>query len=279
MRLDFALSKVTRATHQLQINEQMSIESVRSRHGSSSMSGRPRPIDQFSETLKSKVGPNLHLKIRKRLLPIYSRIPRIHWGQSGEDAILSELLHERHGTYVDVGAAHPRLGSNTYFLYRRGWRGTVVEPNPISARLLRKVRRRDRVVEAAAGSAAGTVTFTIFQSDYLSSVNPVVVQERVDGGELIESVLEIPIITLADLKLRAQPRDPCLLSIDCEGADLEVLRGNDWSSFLPRVICVEEPSITLTEPTEIRRLLEGLNYRLHAHTGLSAVYVHGPWPA
>jgi FkbM family methyltransferase len=243
------------------------------------MSGRPRPIDQFSEALKSMVGPDRHLKIRKRLLPIYSRIPRIHWGQSGEDAILSELLREGHGTYVDVGAAHPRLGSNTYFLYRRGWRGTVVEPNPVSARLLRKVRRRDRVVEAAAGSTAGTVTFTIFQSDYLSSVNPVVVQERADGGEPIESVLEIPMITLADLNLRAQPRDPCLLSIDCEGADLEVLRGNDWSTFLPRVVCVEEPSITLREPTEIRRLLESLNYRLHAHTGLSAVYVHGPEPA
>ena len=34
--------------------------------------------------------------------------------------ILVELLPERHGTYVDVGTARPRLGCNTYFHYRRG---------------------------------------------------------------------------------------------------------------------------------------------------------------
>lgn len=239
------------------------------------MSGRPGLMTYMSESLKTRLGPDRHLKLRKRLLPIYSRIPRIHWSQSGEDIILGELLPEKRGTYVDVGAAHPRLGSNTYFLYRRGWQGTLIEPNPASAKALRKARRRDRVVEAAAGSASGTAMITIFQSDYLSSIDPAVVQERADGGEPIESVLEVPIVTLSGLNLRSDPGEPCLLSIDCEGADLEVLRGNDWSTFLPRVICVEEPATTLTEPTDIARLLTSLDYRLHAHTGLSAIYVYG----
>ena len=239
------------------------------------MSGRLGPLANLSEALRSKIGPEHHRRIRQRLLPIYSRIPRIHWSQSGEDVILGELLPEKRGTYVDVGAAHPRLGSNTYFLYRRGWRGTLVEPNPDSAQALRKARPRDRVVQAAASSKAGTARFTIFQSDYLSSIDPAVAQERTDAGEVIESILEVPVVTLADLHLYADPHQPCLLSIDCEGADLEVLRGNDWSSFTPRVICVEEPATTLSDPTEIRQLLEGRGYRLQAHTGLSAIYTHG----
>lgn len=238
------------------------------------MSGRLGPLASLSDALKSRIGTEQHYRIRKRLLPIYSRIPRIHWSQSGEDIILGELLPERHGTYVDVGAAHPRLGSNTYFLYRRGWQGTLVEPNPNSAQALRMARPRDRLVEAAAGATRGTAKLTIFQSDYLSSIDDAVAQERITAGEVIESVLEVPVVTLADLDLQADPDQPCLLSIDCEGADLDVLRGNNWSAFTPRVICVEESAMTLSHPTAIRHILEGRGYRLQAHTGLSAIYLH-----
>lgn len=239
------------------------------------MSGRLGSIQTLSDVLKSRLGPEGHRRLRKVLLPVYSRVPRIHWSQSGEDVILGELLPERRGLYVDVGAAHPRLGSNTYFLYRRGWSGTLIEPNPESTRVLRQARPRDRVVEAAAGSASGFARLTVFRSDYLSSIDTEVSIERTEAGETIEAVWDVPVITLADLSLTADPGQPCLLSIDCEGTDLEVLRGNDWSSFLPRVICVEEPATTLTQPSEIRQLLEAVDYRLHAHTGLSAIYLHG----
>jgi len=238
------------------------------------MSGRLGPIAHLSEALKSTLGPEQHHRLRKRLLPIYSRIPRIHWSQSGEDVILGELLPEPDGTYVDVGAAHPRLGSNTYFLYRRGWRGTLIEPNPASADHLRKARPRDRVIQAAAGAQEGTASFTIFRSDYLSSIDPEVARERAEAGESVEAVVQVPVVTLAALRLRVRPAQPSLLSIDCEGADLDVLRGNDWAAFAPRVICVEESASTLTSPTGIRTLLEDHGYALTAHTGLSAIYLH-----
>ena len=239
------------------------------------MSGRPGSLVHLSDALERKVGSETHRRIRRLLLPVYSRIPRIHWSQSGEDVILGELLPESHGTYVDVGAAHPRLGSNTYFLYRRGWRGTLVEPNPESAHTLRKTRPRDRVIEAAVGAATGTARFTLFQSDYLSTIDPTVAQERITAGEVVESSFEVSVVTLADLDLYANPYQPCLLSIDCEGADLDVLRGNNWSTFTPRVICVEEPATTLRKSTGIRELLEARGYDLQAHTGLSAIYLHG----
>lgn len=238
------------------------------------MTGRLGPIAQISEALKSRISPEQHHRLRDQLLPIYSRIPRIHWSQSGEDVILRELLPEPGGTYVDVGAAHPRLGSNTYFLYRRGWRGTLIEPNAASADRLRKARPRDRVIQAAAGAEEGTASFTMFRSDYLSSIDPEVARERADAGEVVEAVLQVPVVTLAALRLRVSPAEPSLLSIDCEGADLEVLRGNDWGAFVPRVICVEEPASTLQSPTAIRTLLEDRGYALTAHTGLSALYRH-----
>jgi len=238
------------------------------------VSGRIGPLAKISESLKSQLGPERHRQLRRALLPIYSRIPRIHWSQSGEDIILGELLPEPHGMYVDVGAAHPRLGSNTYSFYRRGWSGVLVEPNPRSAAELRKVRPRDRVIQAAAGATSGSVDITLFESDYLSSIDVATATERVETGETIEQVINVPLVTLAELDLTAQPNQPSLLSVDCEGADLAVLQGNDWERFCPRVACVEESGATLSEPTPIRGFLESLDYRITAHTGLSAIYVH-----
>jgi len=237
------------------------------------MSGRLGSLARLSDSLKDRLGPERHRQLRRALLPIYSRIPRIHWSQSGEDIILGELLPESKGMYVDVGAAHPRLGSNTYSLYRRGWSGVLVEPNPRSAAELRKARPRDRVIQAAAGATSGSVDITLFESDYLSSIDLATTTERAEAGETIEQVISVPLVTLAELDLAAQPNQPSLLSVDCEGADLAVLQGNDWECFRPRIVCVEESGRTLSEPTPIREFLQGLDYRITAHTGLSAFYV------
>ena len=109
-----------------------------------------------------------------------------------------------------------------------------MEPNPDSAQARPKTPR-DRIVEATAGSGSGTARFTVFQSDYLSSIDPAMDQDQADTGEVIESVLVTAVVNLANLHLNADPDQPCQLSIDCEGADLEVLRGNDWSTFTPRI--------------------------------------------
>jgi len=175
--------------------------------------------------------------------------------------------------YVDVGAAHPRLGSNTYSFYRRGWNGLLVEPNPRSAAELRKARPRDRVIQAAAGASSGSVDITLFESDYLSSIDVDTATERAEAGETVAQVLTVRLITLAELDLTTQNNQPSLLSVDCEGADLAVLQGNDWERFRPRVVCVEESGTTIRKPTPIRAFLESLDYQITAHTGLSAIYV------
>jgi hypothetical protein len=42
-----------------------------------------------------------------------------------------------------------------------------------------------------------------------------------------------------------------LLPVDVEGFDLEVLKLNDWDSFYPRVICIENDNLQWGK-TEIR---------------------------
>jgi len=70
------------------------------------------------------------------------------------------------------------------------------------------------------------------------------------------------------------PLFPTLLSIDVEGADLEVLKSNNWRKTLPRVICIEELEYLVENKSLIRSFLEDLNYSLVGRTLLSSIFVH-----
>ncbi len=60
-----------------------------------------------------------------------------------EDILLDRVFRNRIGTYMDVGAHHPVLESNTHFFHERGWRGTNIEPMPGMHRLLVEHRPGD----------------------------------------------------------------------------------------------------------------------------------------
>lgn len=76
----------------------------------------------------------------------------------GEDLILKEIFHQvKNGFYVDVGAHHPFKFSNTYFFYKRGWRGINIDALPHSMNLFNQFRPRDINVECGVTFSGGGV--------------------------------------------------------------------------------------------------------------------------
>ncbi|MFA7355121.1 MAG: SAM-dependent methyltransferase, partial [Sulfurimonadaceae bacterium] len=70
------------------------------------------------------------------------------YSQEGEDMILRRLFEQQpNGFYVDVGAHHPKRFSNTYFFYKKGWRGINIDAMPNSMELFNKIRPRDINIE------------------------------------------------------------------------------------------------------------------------------------
>ena len=55
----------------------------------------------------------------------------VSYSQYAEDIIIYNLLKSlkktKNGIFVDVGSHHPKRGSNTYFFYKRGWRGLLID--------------------------------------------------------------------------------------------------------------------------------------------------------
>lgn len=78
----------------------------------------------------------------------------------------------RAGDFVDIGAAHPDVASVSLAFYRQGWRGFHVEPLPLRAAELVRVRPEEVVIEAAIGCGEVQITFFhVAESNGISTVS------------------------------------------------------------------------------------------------------------
>lgn len=161
------------------------------------------------------------------------------FSQFGEDQAILRLLGDKPGTYFDIGANHPFKASNSYLLYRRGWRGVTVEPLPSLVKLHRLVRRRDTTVCAAIGSEPGISTLYETRPTGFSTLDRsharALQSER--GVRVTERTVNI--LRAMDVWQEFMDVAPDFVSIDTEGAELDVLASMDWNRQRPRLMAVE----------------------------------------
>jgi FkbM family methyltransferase len=176
-------------------------------------------------------------RLRDILFGVYwtsRRWRSISFAQYSEDVLLRAFYPTSKGLYVDVGAYHPSILSNTYKLYLRGWRGLTIEPNPDAARLFRMMRPRDTHIIAGVSASRSELKYYKFKDSNMNTFDP----ERAGTHSEVTTVECYP---LQELIQRYCPgRRVDLLSVDCEGFDLEVLRTLNWEVSRPTVVIVED---------------------------------------
>ncbi len=209
------------------------------------------------------------LSVRERWFRTYARES---YSQEGEDMLLERFLeHKQCGFYVDVGAHHPKRFSNTYRLYRRGWRGLNIDANPGSMTLFQHIRPRDINIEAAVSSIPQELTYYVFNEPALNTFKRDLELERAGGIYSIVkevNILTAPLWQLLDQHVPTNTRID-LLTVDVEGLDIDVLRSNDWCRYSPEFILVEcLGASTLAETTldPVARLLSEEHYSIVAKT-------------
>lgn len=186
----------------------------------------------------------------------------LHYSQEGEDILLDRLLGARaSGFYVDIGAHHATRFSNTFALYRRGWRGINVDATPGSMDSFRSLRPRDINIETAVSDREAPLHVHLFREAALNTADAALAQSYEDEGW--EKISEAEVSTRALSSLLDQhlpegmPID--LLSIDVEGEEMAVLRSGDWERYRPEIIIIEVLECTLpklAEQPSIRFLAE-----------------------
>ncbi len=197
------------------------------------------------------------------------------YSQFGEDKVIRSLLPERFGSYLDIGAGHPVRNSNSYYLYKLGWHGTLIEPITELAQTIARKRPRDEVVNclvATQNIKAGYTKFFEFHPSELSTADKARAESLIQDGYELIGEYAVTIRDISEFTKVVRPTDPFLLTIDIEGLDYEVLKSIDWTNFQPRVVCVENPD-WLNEENKINTILRSNGYKLVSSHFISAIYV------
>jgi FkbM family methyltransferase len=194
------------------------------------------------------------------------------FSQFGEDVMCSYLFEDGvKGYFVDIGAFHPMLLSNTYAFYRKGWRGLEIDANPEVAPLFARFRPEDKFIHSAIGRETGSVEMALFEDAAFNCTSDQVdkVPERIRRKM---RKVKVPINSLAAIFIKEKVQKVDFLNVDCEGNDLNVLQSNDWSRWKPEVICVEDHSADW-QKSEIVTYLGNLGYTLKFRAVFSSIFV------
>jgi len=219
------------------------------------------------------------VRIKERLLlsPLYDWFGKRSYAQSGEDIIAdSELGKKKKGRYIDVGAFHPKLFSNTYLFYKRGWSGVVIEPMPKAREAFLKVRPRDKFVGMGVGAKKDVLEYFEFDDGAANTFSTKQAEKNIkEAGRKLVRKINVAVMPLADILASCLMEDKTidLMSVDVEGMDLEVLQSNDWKKYRPVLIICEDLEFDFERPQKsgVVKYLMGLGYRLVAKTPYSLI--------
>lgn len=219
-------------------------------------------------------------KLIAKYLPLYYLSSNISYSQDGEDMILRSLYEVRKrykGFFVDIGAHHPVRFSNTYYFYKKGWRGINIEPTPSAIKAFRLFRRRDINLNVGVGQLKGLLKFYCFNEPALNSFSKEV-SEKIDKDSSkykIVKEIDVEVLPLSEILDKHLPEGKKIdfLSIDVEGLDYQVLLSNNWEKYLPHIVLVEENlDIDELDNSVIYKFLKSKGYSFFAKTLRTCIY-------
>lgn len=203
--------------------------------------------------------------------------PSILWkktsySQAGEDIILANLFkNKNNGTYLDVGCHHPFRNSNTFLLYKMGWRGVCIDPGIGVGRLFSIWRPKDIFLNVAIAERNGSSLLYVFNDPALNSLSTeqVTNYDCFEDFKLIDEIA-VPTTTLKKVYEIHEPKlvDLDVLSVDVEGLDLIVLKSNDWVLLRPKVVVFELRNANLLNilDDQCYQFMNSLGYELYVKT-------------
>ncbi len=198
-----------------------------------------------------------------------------YYSGNGEDYLLWQFFEfKKDGLYLDVGAFDGIHFSNTYSFELQGWKGVCVEPNPFFFSYLTQNRRASICLHCACVSdntksettlfceEMGLLSTTNKTPDYESFVEGRYKKRGLSFGGL--KLVTVPSITIDDVIARYFNKDDIIdiVSIDVEGAEMDVLKGFDANRYNPKIIVIES-----NHPVQTKEMVE---YMTTAHRYLYA---------
>jgi FkbM family methyltransferase len=187
---------------------------------------------------------------------------------SEEELVWGYFGRKTTGFFVEVGANHPHLLSQTWLLEKNGWRGILIEPQEHLCALLRQERKNSIVWQAACSSPEKQGEMLLHIPGDVSGF--ATLQKNVDDLELhYDRAVKVKVLTLDTILGAAGNPKIDLLSVDVEGTELDVFRGLNFERHRPKLILLEDKVQSLHK----HRFMTGRGYKLVRRTGLNNWYI------
>jgi hypothetical protein len=91
-------------------------------------------------------------------------------------------------------------------------------------------------------------------------------------GHKIAARYEVEVLQLRNILPGDIPAGPTVMSVDVEGEEMSVLESNDWDSFRPDVLLVEDLNPPIQRKTPVSEFLSSKNYELVGIAGVTGIY-------
>ncbi len=199
---------------------------------------------------------------------------KLSYSQAGEDLILDLIfLNKKKGFYIDIGAYHPILSSNTYYFYKKGWRGINIDALSSTIKLFNRKRKNDINIEAGINDEEVEMKFYVFKNSSYNTFNSEIVNDILKVTELV-STKNIITKKLSSILSNYNIAEIDFISIDVEGLELNVLKSLDWRVYRPKVILVEDLSYSQGfNDNKVHLFLNSLNYIYFCKTVTNSFYL------
>ncbi len=236
-------------------------------------------------------------KFIKRILPKYLVVflndfratfnNKKSYSQSGEDLIVQYILKNVKNkcddiSYLDIGANHPILLSNTYLFYKNNVNsyGVLVEPNSSLIPSIKRLRPKDTVLNVGVSPDGneGLMKFYMSESHVLSTFSE---EEKISyekmGHEIVDEI-DVKVVEINKLVEKYfNGRSLDVLSLDVEGLDLQILKQFDFNKKRPKIIIVEtiihRPLLEQSKNDDIISHLLSKDYFIYADTYINTIFV------
>ena len=206
-----------------------------------------------------------------------SFLNRSQYSQWGEDFFINNFFKDQEqGIYFDVGCYHPFMYSNTFLLYKKGWKGINIDINPTAIDLFNIARPKD--FNLCTTIDENKREFKVFFDDHFSPVNTLNENYYKTFREKYfrnTSFKKVQSKSIDEILKKSEFTNINFLNIDVEGMDLVILQQMVPDKIKPNLISIETHNVDGTKSVDcdkISTFLHECNYKIYKRIGPTTLF-------
>lgn len=169
----------------------------------------------------------------------------MQFSQNHEESIILDYFKDFTGTFIDIGANDGETFSNTRALALLGWKGVLVEPSPKAYERLKTLYHGHKgiytypfALTAHNGKAMLQESGPQASPSDVGLVSTFHAHEKARFQRVVEyTPVEVKTFTWKTFLNRLRVKSFDMVSMDCEGSELDILPEMDLSTV--QLICIE----------------------------------------